>query len=106
MKFFICAIPVVALLIVIRKLRERKWGYCKNKIKLEGKVALVTGANCGIGYEIAKELAAREAQVILACRNIESAAKAISKMKKQLGNESLKLVRAKTLLFTTCYCIY
>jgi NAD(P)-dependent dehydrogenase (short-subunit alcohol dehydrogenase family) len=36
---------------------------------LTGKVAVVTGANSGIGYEMARALARKEAMVILACRN-------------------------------------
>jgi NAD(P)-dependent dehydrogenase (short-subunit alcohol dehydrogenase family) len=36
---------------------------------LTGKIAIVTGANSGIGYEMARALAGKEATVILACRN-------------------------------------
>lgn len=38
-------------------------------VKLDGKVAIVTGANRGIGFEVAKGLAARGAKVYLACRD-------------------------------------
>lgn len=38
---------------------------------LNGKVVIVTGANTGIGKEVARGLAARNAKVILACRNKE-----------------------------------
>ncbi|RZC36022.1 retinol dehydrogenase 11 [Asbolus verrucosus] len=87
----LCLIPAILALIGIRKLRERTWGYCKNNVKLSNKVAIVTGANSGIGYEIVKELAARDAQVVLACRNLKSAKAAITEIEKQL-NRTVKLI--------------
>jgi NAD(P)-dependent dehydrogenase (short-subunit alcohol dehydrogenase family) len=36
---------------------------------LTGKIAIVTGANSGIGYEMARALAQKQATVILACRS-------------------------------------
>ena len=38
---------------------------------LTGKVMIVTGANSGLGYEIAKEFARRGAQTVLACRSMD-----------------------------------
>lgn len=38
---------------------------------LAGKVALVTGANSGIGLEACRELARRGATVVLACRSVD-----------------------------------
>jgi NAD(P)-dependent dehydrogenase (short-subunit alcohol dehydrogenase family) len=38
---------------------------------LAGKTAIVTGANSGIGFEMARALACKRAEVILACRNKE-----------------------------------
>lgn len=43
---------------------------------LSGKVAMVTGANSGIGFETAKALALHGAHVILACRNMNKANRA------------------------------
>lgn len=42
-------------------------------VDLAGKVALVTGANTGIGYETAKSLAGMGAHTIIACRSLEKA---------------------------------
>lgn len=48
-----------------------------------GRTAMVTGANTGIGYEIARVLAARGARVLLACRDETKARSAIASLKAQ-----------------------
>jgi NAD(P)-dependent dehydrogenase (short-subunit alcohol dehydrogenase family) len=48
---------------------------------LTGKVAVVTGANSGIGKETAAELAAMGAQVVIAARNPAKAAAAVKEIK-------------------------
>ncbi|RZF33778.1 hypothetical protein LSTR_LSTR014947 [Laodelphax striatellus] len=50
---------------------------------LNGKVAIVTGANCGIGFETARALALHGCLVIFACRSMERAQAAIDKIKQE-----------------------
>ena len=47
---------------------------------LRGRVALITGANTGIGLVTARELVARGAQVFIACRSLERAQAALATM--------------------------
>lgn len=55
----------------------------------QGKIAIVTGANNGIGYETALGLANKGATVIMACRNPTKAQNAISRIKEELPKADL-----------------
>ncbi|GLV34001.1 Retinol dehydrogenase 1 [Carabus blaptoides fortunei] len=72
------------ILVLVRKYQEYKWGKCTNSVSLRDKVVLITGANSGIGYETAKELARRGAKVILACRDMDKAIGAITRIQQSL----------------------
>ncbi len=50
--------------------------------ELTNKIAVVTGANSGIGYEAAKILALKNARVIMACRNLQKGEDAASQIQK------------------------
>ncbi|OXU25620.1 hypothetical protein TSAR_010179 [Trichomalopsis sarcophagae] len=74
-------LPVVIIAGLLRKCREYSWGRCRSKSNLEGRVFIVTGANSGIGKEVIKELAKRNATVILACRNLQAAKSTVQEIK-------------------------
>jgi len=47
---------------------------------LSNKVAVITGANCGIGLECTRALAFCGAKVIMACRDLDKAEEAIKRV--------------------------
>lgn len=63
-----------------------------NTQSLVGRVALITGANTGIGLVTARELAARGAHVFIACRSLEKGQAAVDDIRKTTGNEKVELL--------------
>jgi NAD(P)-dependent dehydrogenase (short-subunit alcohol dehydrogenase family) len=57
-----------------------------------GRVAVVTGANGGLGLETARQLAAKGAQVVMAVRNQEKAAAAVEEIRTTAPDAALELV--------------
>ena len=62
-------------------------GRCISKARLDGKVAVVTGANTGIGKETARDLVKRGAEVHVLCRDKEKAEAMRSEIKNETGRE-------------------
>ncbi|GAX26371.1 hypothetical protein FisN_2Hh211 [Fistulifera solaris] len=65
---------------------DEPWGFSfedLNKQNLSGQRALVTGANSGIGYEVARQLAKLGAEVTLACRSVTKCAEAAASIQKE-----------------------
>ena len=58
-------------------------------LQLKNKIALVTGSTAGIGFSIAKQLAAEGAQVIVNGRTAERVNAAVEKIKAETGNQQV-----------------
>ena len=57
-----------------------------------GRVAVVTGANSGIGFETAKALAARNTTVVMACRNLDKAHNAARDIRQEVPDARLEIL--------------
>jgi NAD(P)-dependent dehydrogenase (short-subunit alcohol dehydrogenase family) len=60
---------------------------------LTGRTAVVTGASGGLGMETARVLAARGADVVLACRDMTKAERAAGLIRAERGRGSVRIVR-------------
>jgi len=59
----------------------------KTEESVQGKVVVITGANSGLGKYTAGEFAKRGAKVVLACRNMTEAQKAMDEIKSECGSD-------------------
>lgn len=59
----------------------------------KGKIAIVTGANIGLGYETTIGLAKKEVKVIMACRNMDKAEAAKAEVLKQVPSADLEIIK-------------
>eukprot|EP00040_Diaphanoeca_grandis_P022028 m.117860 g.117860 ORF g.117860 m.117860 type:complete len:362 (-) comp28612_c0_seq1:70-1155(-) len=69
-----------------------KWGFTWDEldaIDLTGQTALVTGANSGVGYEMALALAQQKATLIMACRSPTKCEAAATKISEATKNEKV-----------------
>jgi NAD(P)-dependent dehydrogenase (short-subunit alcohol dehydrogenase family) len=57
-----------------------------------GRVALVTGANSGLGFQTARALAGKGASVLMACRNQEKGAEALARVKAEHPDAKAELL--------------
>ena len=58
-----------------------------------GRVAVVTGANSGIGFETAKALAKKGATLVMACRNLDKATAAAAEIRGEVAEAQLDIIQ-------------
>ena len=60
---------------------------------LSGRTAIVTGANSGIGWHTAKELATHGARVVLACRDVERGKQALERIRSARSDADVEIAQ-------------
>ncbi|KAJ8944281.1 hypothetical protein NQ318_009658 [Aromia moschata] len=86
------SILVVGFLTVVSLLKFYAYiscGYFHDRVKMDGKTVIITGANGGIGKETAREIAKRGARVIMACRNLDTGKAARDEIVESTKNENV-----------------
>jgi NAD(P)-dependent dehydrogenase (short-subunit alcohol dehydrogenase family) len=64
----------------------------KNISSQHGRLAVVTGANAGLGYETTLGLLRKDVKVIMACRNIDKAKKAKEKLEQEVPKGEIDIL--------------
>ncbi len=77
--------------IVVAKLYFRG-GRCTKRKNLEGKVAVVTGGNTGIGKETALDLAKNKCKVVIGARDKHKGQAAVDEIIKASGNKDVEFI--------------
>ncbi|CAG9126855.1 unnamed protein product [Plutella xylostella] len=89
MSFFIVFSCIVIILIVVSVYQKLTNAYCKSKVSLKGKTAIVTGGTAGMGLEIAKDFARRGARVIIVCPFEHEGENAREEIVRETKNENI-----------------
>lgn len=80
---YVCINSVAGALYCLRKWREANWETSLTSRRIDGQVAVVTGATAGLGRAAAEDLVSRGATVVLACRNVRAANEVIKEIKRK-----------------------
>ncbi|XP_011192155.2 retinol dehydrogenase 13 [Zeugodacus cucurbitae] len=83
------AAAVFGVVIMVRTLMSGQ--RCPNDNQIRDQIVIVTGANSGVGLEIAKALAARGGRIVLACRNMAAAERVARVIKRELACQRIGL---------------
>jgi NAD(P)-dependent dehydrogenase (short-subunit alcohol dehydrogenase family) len=71
---------------------QKNWSF-QDIPNLSGRVAIVTGANSGIGFEMSRALAGKGAEVIMACRSMQRGEDALQKILEEQPGANITLIQ-------------
>lgn len=75
---------------ILRRRISKSWiDLRRKKFELSGKTIIITGGNVGLGYETAKDLARRNGNIVIACRNIQKGQEAVQSISNETGNKNV-----------------
>lgn len=79
---------------ILRRLVSRSWIDVRKKQyhEVDGKTIVITGGAGGLGFETAKDLARRNANVIIACRTTAKGVEAATTISNATGNQNVSCV--------------
>jgi len=78
--------------VVLWLCKELTMGIYLGEERLDGKLVVITGANCGIGLETARDLAKRGAQIIVGCRSRQRGEAAVNEIVSKSCNSKVEMV--------------
>jgi NAD(P)-dependent dehydrogenase (short-subunit alcohol dehydrogenase family) len=76
----------------LERWRTKRWALT-DAPRQDGRTAVITGANAGLGYQIALGLATIGAHVVMACRSTDKAEVAASRIRQQVPGTSVEVLQ-------------
>lgn len=89
--FLVFLIVLLLVLLSIHVWLRLTNGRCTSTRDLTGKVAIITGGNTGIGLEVVKDLARRNARIIMAQRSVTRGQQAAELVIAETGNQNIEV---------------
>ena len=100
-KYELCCLGAACGLVFFKYYALAGASFNCSRFNLKNKVAIITGSNTGIGFEVALELAKRNATVVLACRDLKKARLACELIKSRTSNDNVFVEELNLASFNT-----
>lgn len=85
----ICLVSMVVIILLVRFYFRLTNGVCRTTKDMTNKVILITGGNAGMGKEYVRDMARRNATIIMACRNVAKGDRCRQEIVTETGNDNI-----------------